>query len=711
MTICLDDMLHGPTWEIEFNDNVCLGKFEKTTQSKLYHFKGVSTNIVFDNITVPRSFYTKYYKNGSSIPKDSCLLFYAYATHLNAAEVPCNVCVGCGSLNLYDVYVSIKKRGKCSKTITLKNRELVVGKITLHFYEDSIIMDKGLRWHNCPVYSSKTVNEVAHEYAKHEYDWIQLFKKKWKGISGMMDLFGYMMMGHTVPIAYFLQRNREISEKEFKILLYFALRRYAIENGYDLANMVDVFHKLPFVEKCSILTTLLTLVSTSHTYNTDYYITKDGKYELIETFQSPSKSDSGDCEDFSSEIIKLIDTLIDLKNIKDPILKEFVCILKMYTAGVTLCRTTTMNVNMSATEAENKSKRMTQIKFRTISEKRMFDCQGDNENVSAHMNCVLTPTNNFLKSLKPKLNKDFVIDKEYERIIKLEETEFIKAFKHYKRTYDKSFTTSKLIRIILEGTGEFNGVNQTDKYPYLRDKMMDAIPELSLAKFKIFHPTDDPRQFYLNKISMLVPKFIKRHNYPLSTFVFSYNSKKSKKKQIYAVTYNDFIENKPYNLVPRKQLTKKELSLVMATCKKTIRHSIINVNKTKRMSSLNEIASNVDDLKKAFSVYDTSLIKCEMDRKRTKIETYLKGFNKYLEVQNSINNKLTKDRIGSGISADSIVKLCYTFKPWVFLFNDFNSGLKRGLSNNGLGITKVEYFPEIMGENLENIVVVISVKK
>jgi hypothetical protein len=628
-------MLRGPTYEIEFDDNVCLGKFEKTTQSKLYHFKGMSDNIVLDSITVPRSFYTRYYKNGSSIPKDSCLLFYAYATHLNASEVPCNVCVGCGSLNLYDAYVSIKKRGKCSKKITLKNRELSIGTITVHFDEDSIIMDKYLGWHNCPVYSRKIVNEVAHEYAKHEYDWIQLFKKKWKGISGMMDLFGYMMMGHTVPIAYFLQRNREISEKEFKVLLYFALRRYAIENGYDLSNMVDIFHKLPFVEKCSILTTLLTLVSTSHTYNTDYYITKDGHYELIETFQSPSKSDSGDCEDFSSEIIKLIDTLIDLNDIKDPILKELVCI---------------------------------------------------------------------------KLNKDFVIDEEYKRIIKLEETEFIKAFKHYKRTYDNDFTTKKLIRIILEGTGEFNGVNQVDKYPFLRDKLMDAIPELSLSKFKIFHPTDDPRQFYLNKISMLVPKFIKKYNYPLSTFVFSYNSKKTKKKQIYAVTYNDFIENKPYNLVPRKQLTKKELSLVMATCKKTIRHSIISMNKTKRMSTLNEIASNVDDLKSAFSIYDTSLIKCEMDRKRNQIETYLKGFNKFLEVQNSINSKLTKTRIGSG-STSKIVKLCYTFKPWVFLFNDFNSGFKRGLLNSGLGITRVEYFPEIMGENLENIVVVISVKK
>jgi len=290
-------MLSGPTHEINPVIKKCFGKFNETTSSKLYNFKGRCDNVIFDNITVPKSFYTKYYGSGNNFPKDSCLLFYVYGTHLNTSDVPCNVCVGCASINIYEIFYLLKKKKKpVKKTIRIKNREIDIGTITVYFDKEGKSINLKTGWHNCKVYSDEKVNEIAHEYAKHEFDWIQLFKKKWSGTEGMMDLFGFMMMGHTIPIAFFLQRNREMTEKEFNILLYFSLRRYSIENDLELKDMTTIFHKLPFIEKCSILTTLLTIVSTSHSYITDYYISREGVQELVETFQSPSKSDSGDCE-------------------------------------------------------------------------------------------------------------------------------------------------------------------------------------------------------------------------------------------------------------------------------------------------------------------------------------------------------------------------------------------------------------------------------
>jgi len=399
----------------------------------------------------------------------------------------------------------------------------------------------------------------------------------------------------------------------------------------------------------------------------------------------------------------------------------------MFIPGCTLCRTTTMNVNMSAKEARNKSKTITNMKFKTISEKRTFDCQGNNEEVSAHMNDLLDPVNIFLKRLRPDLNNDFENDEMFKKIIKIEKKEFSNTVRYYRKNYDPNFTTDQLMCLILEGTGEFNGVNQEDPHSKCRDRLMNNIPELGLSKFKIFHPTNDPRQFYLNKISMITPRFVKKYNYPLTTFVFSYDDdgvplgkkEKGKKRQIYGATYNDVIENKSYNLVPRKKLTKTEMGVVIATCKKTIRHSVMTVNKSEKLETLEEIASKVDDMKKVFNIYNTSSIKSNAMGYNTtnkdqnaRIETYLEGFKRYLDIQKTVNDNLNSNRITDNIlGVGKIVKFCFTFKPHLFLSDEFNKNFARSLSKQNLGITRVQYFNEIIGENFENIVVVISVKK
>ncbi len=385
---------------------------------------------------------------------------------------------------------------------------------------------------------------------------------------------------------------------------------------------------------------------------------------------------------------------------------------------------------MSASDANNKFRRTSGKKFKNLMEERMFDCQGDNSKVSAHMSCKLVPTNLFYDNLRPDLNPDFKNDPKFKKICKSELGKFHKFHEYYKSKYDITLKADDLPIIICEGTGEFNAVNQHDKVAEHRERLFKYAPVLKNSKYKIYHPIGDPKQFYLNMISMIVPKFIKEYQYPLSTFVLCYNvkSRHGGNKMIYGVTYNDFVERKPFSIVPRKQMTPKEMNVVHTTCRKTIRQSAIRVNKGEQLDSYVRIASKVDNLKNVFNLYNTSSIRTKIGgggvrpSGGTYDELYYTAVKMLIGTQKKINNKLggvTPEKIRgrtygtrpSPSSRDDDVKIYFTLQPYVVASRRFNKDLIRGLTRRNVGVTKLDYFCEVFGENVRNIVLVVSMKK
>lgn len=719
ISICLDNMLSAPTYEIilKCNDSGSLGNFNDITQSELREFKGGVKDVNLSNIIIPQgNFYTRRYKVKSKYeyPKDSTLLIYAYATHMNSNDIPCQVCVGCCSVHVYDVYRSLrKKKGSTTIHLRLKNREHEVGNIALKF--KSINLPPSGRWLDCNVYSKDEINRVAVNHAKREYMWIEGFDKPWAGISGMMDLFGFMMMGRTIPISFFLQRDREMTENEFKVLLYFALRRYSIEHNLNFKKIKTIFTNLPIVEKCSILGTMLTLVTTSYVYNTDYYIKKNGNRKLVETFQAPSKTGSGDCDDFADDIESYVETMLflddvkeafkKLKNVQDPILRELMVIQRMYTSAIILCRTTTANLGMSASDANRARKRDLKMKFKSFIEKKMFECQGRNRRCAAHMSCKQEPTDLFWERIRPDLNPNFDgDDPEYLKVRKNEKLESDRAAKYYRKHYDDNLKTDDLPVIVLEGTGEFNSVNQNDPAPILRERLLNANSGLSSSKYKIYHPTGDPKQFYLNMISMLIPRFIKKYEFPMSTFVLAYEMDNG--KPVYGVTYKDFIEKRNYSIIPKDLLTEKEMDIVYQSCKTTIRQSVMKIKDDLVLDSYEKIASNVDDINEAFTMYNLSSIKTNIRGNDDDLRNYTMAINKIGETCIKVNRGLDLGKI----KGDDI-RLYFSFQPYVVNESGFHKRLEKGMTKPKLRVVNLDYFSEIIGENVKNIVLVVTMRK
>jgi len=323
ITTCFDNFYNAETFEFILNEveTEDIGGTESSSGGKLTKFDDIFDNIKIENIFIPESFYTRFKYNQKTIglsdekyfPKDSTMLFFVYATHLNSYKVPCQVCVGMATLSLHKAYLMWKSKGENKVSIKLQvtNREAKAGYITVKIQDFEMIQGKD-HWVDCAFgynesskvshkeaieQHDKKVSEVSKKHAEDEYKWISGFYSMWEGTKNMMDLWAFMMKGYGIPIEFFLQRDRsDIRENGFKVLAYFAMKRYALEHNLEPASIPGTFKKLQLIEKCSILGTMITILSTSHFYNTDYYITGNSSKVMFETFQSPSKSDSGDCE-------------------------------------------------------------------------------------------------------------------------------------------------------------------------------------------------------------------------------------------------------------------------------------------------------------------------------------------------------------------------------------------------------------------------------
>jgi len=724
LTICTDNLFNDKNIEIILDTKTAtVHKQYKNIQrgTSLMGFSGIKDELKMQNVKVVKSFYTK---NINKIPVDSSLMFFAFATHLNEESIPVQVCVGRSSMNIYQVWSKLNKKkkkrgGKPVKiSLELKNVDHIedtthfIGLVEVTFYPESIYLPEEMEWSEMKTIPSKEeIFKISERHRKEEEVWLKKFSKVWSGSDKIIDMFGFYMDQLTIPVSFFLQKNRKLREKEFLILFYFALRRYAISKNLDVSDIWENFNKkLPLKEKLIIANSMLTLLSTSHSYGSDHIISKEGSINITETFQDGGKSDTADCEDDGEEIYSIYETFVDYQNIRDPRLKELQILCKMYVPYICLWRTTNSHVLVPPTMINHVIKTNQTIKFKSAIEKRMYECRGNLEEISAHMNLIMIPKCENAKRLK--------VDDEGEKYGKVIENELKEALmleKIYKREIDSSFKLSDLPRIVSEGTGEFNPVNQCDPHIVERTQLISEVESLYHTKRQIFHPTGDPYQFYLNNIEFVTPYYMKKYGYHVSNFFPAYCDRvKGGERRTYGITYNDFVSGKSdYKIIGRKEHTQEELDIIYYTCKRRIRPSINKVKKQFISNKLEDIENFTNDIDKVFSMYDFSKVKIIGEPNSDDKNTMLDALKIAEFIKKKVSLKLTKPSLDDEEEEESnIASLMFTCKVNLLFIEEFVTGFTEELSSvRDINIVNFDYFHEVFGENLRNIVFVISVLK
>ena len=750
--ICFDQAIDSKSVSIHLNTKNRLSKKirgykEEVTQSELYHFEGSEKRIQLKNITTfQKSSYLQFYHcKKNEFPTDTLLMFFIYAAHHSDEGFPLKVCVGCGKIEL----IQLKENKKT--LVKISNRGWELGTILLNIHQ--ITKPEQFKWKRVNSFSKKDVDDIAEKYAEGEYSLLSRFKKVWGGTKSMFDLFGFEMMGTTVPVAFFLKRlkSNQMEEEEFKIILFYACRRYAIETQQNqFTSVLKLWKKCAFKEKLSICSVFLTLIPTSHSYNTDYKISQKGKRKLIETFQSPGKSDSGDCEELGGENFHIEESMIyslsdDLdrfrkKKFKHSILREIQCILGMYTEEICLWRTTTRSLNIPTSLIKEQTSINSRRTFSSIEQKRRVQCQGSNTKVSAHMSCTLTSTDTFIKNMNIEANPEFEQKEEFEQILQKELNEFYKNVSHYKKTYSQSFKTDSLLNMSLEGTGIFNSVNKSDPFLVIRDKLMSEVPVLYDTKYTIYHPTGDPKQFYLNLLSFITPRYIRKYGFYATDFILGYKKGKSRrgrgeeeegeKGNIYGITFNDWINKKKYEIVPNRCLQKEngEQEMMIATSKRQVCPPIYALKKNVSFKD-DHLTGIQDALNKGVQSfcqlfdYNNQTINIDSSSSSSSSRSYFgknpldKTYNEAIRVLKQLIQKFrqhpitqNKIRLNQGKEGKKKVHTFFVFKPILFFYEDIVTNLLSQLLKSTLDIVQVEFYREIFGENMRNIIFVITVE-
>lgn len=773
ITTSFDDEIYGTSSDLILNVGSAFvgSNSNKVSQTKLHEFHDNFKNVQISSEMKKDSIYQKIRNSsgggGGGIPRDSLLIFHVFSSHISSSNnVPCTVCVGEGNINVQDIYQGLSKRKYIERTVAIKNRTESIGSLKLQFSKNNFVMIENnmnsiLQFDTSPKYDNKMIEGIIMRSASREYSYIGTFQKLFSGIDKMIDLFDFNMVGFRLPVSFLIQKLRSLDENGFRVLLYFTLRRYALENNvkFDFGSNKSIINHFSIIEKCSILTNLITLISISHKYNTDYLITKDGVRKLIETFQDPSKSDSGDCEDFAKEIITIIEAFVAVKTTNKTLL-ELQTICKMYIESAALSRTTVASLNLSNVQTQKKIKTNMSRKFISDVERWRNESQWNNMKVSAHMTVPLILKPVFYNRLNIKLRESQVVnlncDKHenmlsecskcikmdgiqmcdnhknmkckdcvsirgifpnndskirFEWIVKDDMKRFHNTLDYYRKNFDSHATIGDFPDVLIcEGTGEFNGVNQSDPHLDERRNILNNVNVLGLAKYKIFHPIGDPEQFFLNIISLYTPYFIRHYGYPMANFIMSHPNKNG--GNVYSVTYNDFIQGKGnYNILPMFLYNSNEMKTVMQSCKQKVRSSILKTNKSffQNPNNLIEIQNNVNNIDNIDKMYDLSsrVYHGDIDEKGAKMELLSKAIESARRIKGVVNTFLGN----RGTSHGRIANLLFTFKPEYFRFEQFISGLTKELVTERLNIREIDFFLEPFGETMRNIVLVITINK
>lgn len=749
--IFVDNSLDGNEYTILLNEelstfNNSIQKYNNNThETALMNFNEFFRNIGLNVKNKDQSIYSDYHHLlENQFSTDSSLLFYVYGNHMNTSGLPCQVLVGFGSLNIYSIFSQLKESSQLEIELKISNREYNIGQIKLFFKKDSIQMGMKESWKDI---CHKDIIKISKNHQEKEMYFLNSkFKMIWHGISKMRCLRNYSISSESIPIAYFMQDLIKIKEEGFKILLMYAIKRYSTEKCMNYVDCFENFKKFDLKQKKSILSIMLTLIPNSHNYNGDYHILPNGSIEFIETFQSPSKSDTGDCEDFSFLVCLICETFCALEKPSDPIMRELWYIAKMYIPFICLCRTTLASISMM-TLNENKRENITtcrttfknEIEYEEWVKSKMDECQSSNTNVSAHMTGILISIPQFLEhfdnqniqksdedeSMFRNVNKTFGTKFHVSNVLRQKlSDDFSLILRNYNDEFGFNISISDISNspIMLEGTGDFNGVNEEDPFPDQRKRLLHSIPKLKQTRYKIYKPVGDPKQFYLNMISIYTTYFIKKHQYPLSTMYLGYHEYDDQSKYIYAITYDDIIKNGMFDIIPENFLTKDEMDVIFLTCKFSPNPAIMTIKNALNVNSYSKIDSylvndqTIDQMIQSFDMSSKIIIANikthisssssssneEMILNKGLDDIFKEGLIQCKDLVQKINSNL------KGILNTKVAKIAFTCKPHLFLNESFKAGIFEGCLSNK--VCYLEYDYEIFGENLRNIRLIFNIR-
>jgi len=695
IAVCADSLYEATSVDVclDVRRAEKLGYPEPRTQTELMHFCGsLGRPITLRATPAGESAIGMFSGGAGSVPRDTRVLFWVYATHINEDQFPSQVCVGMGGLNVHELWKEMHTRGKTTLRVSIGNRARSVGSVEVTVAKPSFLsFHDGHGWGKTqtPTLSVDEEARVAREHAAKESAWVATFEKVWGNVDNMVDLYGFLIGGFGLPISYFLTRNRaELREKEWKVLLYYALRRYAVEKSRPMGDVVADFRgrKLPFLQRCAILAEMITLPVHSHAYMTDYVISDTGDYKLIEIFQAAGRSGSGDCEDFARQMANLWDTFC-ATIFRDPLLAELRAIARMHIAVVSLDRTTVPRLGVGGLGAAIRGQ------FRSAMEKRMAECQGTRRDVTAHMNVFAVPRGTFFALTRPDLNASTA--DVLGSIASTDKEDFADCVESYRETYDDDFDEAQLRVIVLEGTGNFNAVDEADPHAeerrFLGDERFEA---LALGKHKIYHPVGDPKQFYLNPLLFITPYFLKRYRVPLTTFVCAYENGD---RLIYGVTYADLMrQSRDVCLVPMEPLTRRELVAAVSAARRNYRHPFGGLRETARISTLADVGQQEDPFT------DLAVEEWRETIGGTTIDSESRAFRAAMARAQGLAAVVNEARRGAHGTTRILVAFSYLYFASDAIMHD----LQRDLMHPR--VKAVGVYAEVFGEGVRNIVLIIS---
>ncbi len=719
ITVCMDSLFRATSEDIclDVDSATDEGRHESTTRTTCFHFVDTKDSpTLIQASDIPESILGEFYDPGK-VPRNAKLTLWVYATHTNTDNFPSQVCVGAGSLNLFDVWETL--HGGSAEVVTVSvritNRGTIYGKLVLDVRRgDFITFADGYRWSSQT--DAPTVDDemaVAETHARHERAWLRTFKKVWGNVDNMLDLYGFMIGGRALPISYFATRERlDIGPAELSLLLDYAVRRYSAEKATTPSDVMGALHerRMSVKELCGVLCEMVTLLVASHAYMTDYVINPmTGRYKLVETFQSASRSGSGDCEDFSRQLDNLWATLCreDLDLGSHPVLQQMQHIARMYIPPVSLDRTTVPKMTITPGMLGDYIRKDVKKRFRSAHKKRMHDCQGRRMDVAAHMNVFAIPRPYFFRIVDPSLNPDFAPHVEaWEKVMADDAEDMERLVDEYRATYDPSFDPEQLQVLVLEGTGNFNAINEIDEHPVERQAVLDSFDFVAYGKHKIYHPLHDPNQFYLNPLIFITSYFMRHHRFPLTTLVCSYEPTGSG-SLVYGATYVDLIQKSDdVRLVPGVPLSDTEWRCALSAARRNYRHPFCAIRTESPISSLLVGGGpvSVASLFRSFSVPDTRTVYAGTD-----IHDEAAFYAATLSGARSI----VVDA-GDGGGEEHSVPVMLSFPHVYFASDDFvsraRSEIERASMMDGRSLSRIEVYPEVFGETLRNIVFVLYVE-
>lgn len=672
--------------------------YERTTQTISMLFHSITKDVILQcNPIDVNSVISDHYVKGE-VPLDTKVLFWVFATHINTDDFPSQVCIGTGILRLHALWEMAQRTNEkyVKMDVVVMSRALKHGTITVSARRrDLVQFHTGVGWSRSPRRILTVDEEVAAAklHATKEGRWVRSFSKVWGGVDNMVDLYGFLINGYAFPISFFLTTNRsDMGEKEWKVLLYYAMRRYAIEKGMKMIEVVGGFRSLPVKQKLSILGEMITLPVHSHAYMTDYVIDSNGGYRLLEIFQSASRGNSGDCEDFSRQLCNLWESFCSTQIEEDSTLMELQSLARMYVSVVSLDRTSVSNMSMHRI-VRNSESGNTLSQGRRKMAARMQSCQGHRRDVSAHMNVFAIPRPTFFMLMRTDLSPKGHGTSDLMSTIASDDKEaFIDAVENHKENFDENFEPSLLDVVVLEGTGNFNCINEADSHCRVRDILSEG-NSLSLGSHKIYHPVGDRKQFYLNTLLFITQYFMKRYRMSFTTFVCAY---KVGRDLIYGTTYADLIrKSNDICLVPMWRLNSEETSAALSAARRNYRHPFSHIKNTARISSIADVESYKPFENIAVEDYRTVVGGTSL---RDEAIAFTRAMANARSIV-SVVNETGRDR-GS-------VGMVFSFSYVYFLSANFLSTLSDELTTSTV-VKSVTVYPEVFGETLRNIVMVVE---